>query len=292
LSLTAIILAHNEARHISRAIASVAGVAQRIVVVDSGSTDATCAIATGLGAEVLHNGWINYATQFNWALDHAQISTDWILRLDADEVVLPTLASALKSLSSQTATGLTVNRQIHFLGRFIRWGGIYPVRALRVWRNGHGRCEDRWMDEHILVDGPVAHLDADIADINLNSVTWWTAKHNGYATREAIDELLRQTQADSAAHGAIGGQAKVKRWVKRHIYAHLPLGGRAVVYFLYRYIIRLGVLDGWQGLAFHGLQGGWYRFLVDVKIAEMRATMLANDWTLDQLIQSETGAKQ
>ena len=288
-SLTVIILAHNEARHIARAIASVAGVAQRIVVVDSGSDDGTRDIATAHGADVLQNPWINYATQFNWAIDHAAAATDWIMRLDADEIVTPELAATLAGLDAQTATGLTVNRQIHFLGRWIRWGGIYPVRVLRVWRTGRGRCEDRWMDEHILVDGAVAHVDGDIADINLNSVTWWTQKHNGYATREAIDELLRETRVDSAATGDIGRQAGVKRWVKRNVYAHLPLGGRAFAYFIYRYFILLGFLDGWQGLAFHGLQGGWYRFLVDVKVYEIRQNMRSRGASLADVVAADYG---
>lgn len=289
MSLTVIILAHNEARHIARAIASVEGVATRIVVVDSGSTDATREIAAGLGASVLENRWVNYATQFNWAIDNAEITTDWTMRLDADEVVLPELQSALGRLAAQAATGLTVNRRIHFLGRWIRWGGIYPVRVLRVWRTGQGRCEDRWMDEHILVGGPVAHLDADIADINLNLVTWWIDKHNHYATREAIDELLRATRVDSAAGGAIGRQAGAKRWIKRNIYAHLPLGLRALAYFIYRYFLLLGFLDGRQGLAFHGLQGGWYRFLVDVKVTEIREMMRARGQSLATVVASEYG---
>jgi glycosyltransferase involved in cell wall biosynthesis len=252
-------------------------------------TDGTRDIAAAHGAEVLQNPWINYATQFNWAIDHAAATTDWIMRLDADEIVTPELAVTLAGLDAQAAAGLTVNRRIHFLGRWIRWGGIYPVRVLRVWRTGRGRCEDRWMDEHILVDGAVAHVDGDIADINLNSVTWWTQKHNGYATREAIDELLRETRVDSAATGDIGRQAGVKRWVKRNVYAHLPLGGRAFAYFIYRYFILLGFLDGWQGLAFHGLQGGWYRFLVDVKVYEIRELMRSRGASLAEVVAAEYG---
>lgn len=271
--LTVIILAHNEARHIARAIGSVARVAQRIVVVDSDSTDATRALAVAAGSEVFTNTWVNHAAQFNWALDSIDIQTDWVMRLDADEVVLPGLHDLLAGLDSQKAVGLTVNRRIHFLGRWIRWGGIYPVRTLRVWRNGLGRCEDRLMDEHIRVDGAVGHLAGDIADINLNSVSWWTDKHNRYATLEAIETLREATHAASADTGASGSQAGAKRWIKTNIYAHLPLGARALAYFLYRYILRFGFLDGWQGLAFHGLQGGWYRFLVDVKLIEMRTEM-------------------
>lgn len=288
-SLTVLILTHNEARHIERCIASLGGVAERIVVVDSGSTDATRELAAAMGAEVLTNPWINYATQFNWAIDHADARTDWIMRLDADEVVLPALQAELARLDTQTVAGLTINRQIHFLGRWLRWGAVYPVQTLRLWRAGRGRCEDRWMDEHILVDGEVRHINADIADINLNNIGWWTDKHNRYATRLAIDALLLEARPDSADGGAIGWQPRLKRWIIRNVYAVLPLGLRSLGYFLYRYVLRLGFLDGWPGLVFHGLQGGWYRFLVDVKISEIRAMMAARGDNLATVVEAEYG---
>lgn len=286
--LTVVILTLDEAQHVGRAIDSMAGVATRVVVVDSGSTDATCAVAAERGAEVLHHDWINYATQFNWALTHAAIDTTWTLRLDADEIVLPALADALRALISapNSCAGATINRRIHFLGRWIRWGGLYPVRQLRVWRTGQGLCERRWMDEHILVDGPVTHLRGDIADINLANLGRWTAKHNGYATREAIDELLRERDT---ATSEINRQARAKRWIKHHVYGRLPLGHRAIGYFLWRYFVRLGFLDGWPGLVFHLLQGGWYRFLVDAKIAEIRGLMRSRGATLATVVAQEYG---
>jgi glycosyltransferase involved in cell wall biosynthesis len=288
-SLTVIILTRDEARHIGRCIASVTGLAERIIVVDSGSTDATCALAAAAGAEVRQHGWVNHASQFNWALDHCAITSEWILRLDADEVVTPPLATALTAFFAApgTAVGVTINRAIHFLGRRIRWGGIYPVEILRLWRTGKGRIENRWMDEHVLVDGRIAHVDGDIADINLNNVGWWTAKHNGYATREAIDQLTRDAGSEAARN--LSPQARRKRWLKDNVYARLPLGLRPLLYFLYRYVVLLGFLDGWQGLAFHGLQGLWYRFLVDVKIAELRGLMAARGHDLATVVAAEYG---
>ena len=178
---------------------------------------------------------------------------------------------------------------MHFLGRKIRWGGMYPVHMLRLWRTGRGHIEARWMDEHILVDGPVTHIDGELADINLNTVGWWTAKHNGYATREAIDQLLRDKSAPDTA--TLSPQARRKRWIKDNLYARLPLGLRPLLYFLYRYILRLGFLDGWQGLAFHTLQGFWYRFLVDVKIAEIRRLMQSRNQDLATVVEAEYGHK-
>jgi glycosyltransferase involved in cell wall biosynthesis len=291
-ALTVIILTRDEALHIGRCIAAVRGLAARIVVVDSGSTDATCALADAAGAEILHHPWRNYADQFNWALDNAGITTPWTMRLDADEVVTPDLAAKLETTLADLGErgevcGLTVDRSMHFLGRKIRWGGLYPSQMLRLWRTGTGRLEDRWMDEHVLVNGAIRHVAGELADINLNSVTVWTAKHNHYATREAIDHLTSGRNRSPADQ--LSPQARRTRWMKDNIYARLPLGLRPLLYFFYRYILRLGFLDGWQGLAFHGLQGLWYRFLVDVKIAEIRELMKARNQDLATVVEAEYG---
>ena len=292
--LTVVILTQDEAHHIDRCIASVKALATRIIVVDSGSSDVTCALAAAAGAEVVSHEWTNYAQQFNWAIDNCGITSGWLMRLDADEVVSADLAPRLAAFIASTPAdspiaGVTIDRAIHFLGRKIRWGGMYPTRIIRLWRAGKGRVENRWMDEHVLVDGKVGHVTGDIADINLNSIGWWTSKHNGYATREAIDQMT--PGSDIVPAGEIGPQARRKRWLKDYLYARLPLGLRPLLYFLYRYFIMLGFLDGWQGLAFHGLQGLWYRFLVDVKIAELRGLMKSRGQDLAAVVEAEYGMK-
>jgi glycosyltransferase involved in cell wall biosynthesis len=276
--LTVIILTRDEERHIARAIASVKGLATRILVVDSGSTDRTLDIARDQGAEVLFNPWRNHATQFNWALDQLDEGTGWVMRLDADEIVSPALcaeiAVRLPGLGPEVE-GVSVGRRMTFLGRTIRYGGLFPIRVLRMFRHGRCRCEDRWMDEHIKVVGAVVDFRGEILDDNLNSLTWWTAKHNTYASHEVVDILNLEyafMARDTIAHLG-GGQASKKRWLKERVYNRLPGGLRALTYFLYRYFLRLGFLDGREGLIFHVLQGFWYRFLVDAKLAEVRAYM-------------------
>ena len=277
MTLTVVILTKNEERHITRALESISGIADRCVVVDSGSTDRTIELAENHGAEVLENPWINYATQFNWALDQLPGDTEWVLRLDADETVTEALAQQIKEMLPKLGpdtNGIYVSRRIHFLGRPIRWGGLFPIRVLRVFRHNAGRCEDRWMDEHILVDGATADLSGEIIDDNLNSLTWWTEKHNAYASREVVD--LLNLEYGFMAHETVadirgGQQAGVKRWLKEKVYARLPGGLRAFAYFFYRYVVRLGFMDGKEGTAFHVLQGFWYRYLVDVKLYEVNS---------------------
>jgi glycosyltransferase involved in cell wall biosynthesis len=297
MRLTVVILTYNEQRHIERAINSVREVADQILVVDSGSTDDTVRLAKDLGAEVRHNSWKNYATQFNWALDALPSNTEWVFRLDADEVVTDALASEitgqLGSLSLSIG-GVYISRRMTFLGRPIRWGGVFPVRVLRLFRHGRGRCENRWMDEHIIVEGETAAFEGEIVDDNLNSLTWWTEKHNAYASREVVD--LLNLEHGFMAHETVadlkgGQQAGVKRWVKEKVYARLPGGVRAFAYFLYRYVIRLGFLDGKEGTAFHVLQGFWYRYLVDMKLHEVKAYMHRNDVDVVSAIRDVLGVE-
>lgn len=277
--LTAIILTKDEEKHIARAIGSLDGIADSILVVDSGSTDRTLEIAQSLGAETTFNPWVNYATQFNWALDQLTAEqTDWVFRLDADEYVTPELSSTIKAKLANLAEktdGVMIGRRMTFLGRPMRYGGLFPVKVLRIFRNGKGRCEERWMDEHIKVDGASVDWTDEIIDDNHNSLTWWTNKHNSYASREVVDIL--NVEIGFMSHDTVAslseGEPGLKRWIKEKIYQRLPSGLRAFGYFFYRYVIRLGFLDGREGLAFHALQGFWYRFLIDTKLYEVRSYM-------------------
>lgn len=288
--LTIVILTYNETKHLSRCLHSLHNLAKQVLVVDSYSTDDTVNIARAMGARVVQNPWVNYSTQLNWALDNLSIDTEWVMRLDADEVVTTELAVALRFqllIMPSYVHGVTVNRKIYYLGRWIKHGGIYPLRMLRLWRKGYARCESRWMDEHMLVQqGKVTHINADIADINLNSVTWWTDKHNRYSSREAVDLLLHESRKTSdSLDASLSRQALIKRWLKIKIYLRMPIGLRAFLYFCYRYFVCLGFLDGKQGLIFHVLQGFWYRFLVDVKVDEVKRYMHKNSCSIDEAIE-------
>jgi glycosyltransferase involved in cell wall biosynthesis len=288
--LTAIILTKDEERHIERVIASTSQIADRCYVIDSGSTDRTVELARAAGAIVLEHPWVNYATQFNWAIAQLPSETQWVLRIDADEIVTDELATEimeqLPKLGPDVA-GVNVSRRMCFLGRPIRWGGVFPIRVVRIFRFGRACVENRWMDEHILVDGAVGDLAGEIIDDNLNSLSWWTLKHNSYASREVVDLLnleFPMFEQQTVAQLSGGGQAGAKRWLKERVYANLPLGWRAFVYFFYRYVIRLGFLDGREGAAFHVLQGFWYRYLVDMKAYEVRAYMRRNKVGASQAI--------
>lgn len=278
MNITAVILTFNEERHLARCIASLSGVADRIVVVDSDSTDATVPIARSAGASVLQHAFINHASQFNWALSQLPTDTDWVLRIDADEVLTPALAAEIRSELPKVKAemdGVYFGRRMTFQGRLIKHGGVFPVPVLRLFRFGKGACENRWMDEHIKVQGPTVAFRHELIDDNQHSLTWWTEKHNRYACREVVDLLnLEYGFMPHESVADLGGNATgIKRWLKESVYARLPGGLRALVYFLYRYVLRLGFLDGKAGASFHVLQGFWYRYLVDAKLAEVKRHM-------------------
>lgn len=283
LSITAIILTYNEDVHLERCIASIAGLVSRIVVVDSFSTDSTIEIAARLGAETLQHAFRSHAEQFQWGVDIAAPTTDWILRLDADEYLEPALRAEMRArLPSLDAaiTGVYLRRKVIFRDTWIRHGGYYPTLLLRLWRNGCGRIERRWMDEHVvLTRGEATTSRADFVDHNLAGVTRWTEKHNRYATLQMVDFINLEHglfPLDRALETETGSQARLKRILRNRVFAHAPLYLRGLLYFFQRYFLRLGFLDGRDGFVFHFLQGLWNWILIDAKIDEARAYIAAH----------------
>lgn len=299
--VTTVILTFNEELHIARSIASVQRFGSEVVIVDSGSTDRTVEIAEAAGARVLKNPFINYAKQYNWGLENGQVSTPWVLRLDADEIIGDDLgdriARELPVMAADVA-GITFDRRHIFMGRWVRHGGRYPLRLLRLWRTGQGEIEDRWMDEHVVIKGGrTIHMAGEFDDASLKDLSFFTIKHNGYAAREAIDILdQRYGLFEGDVHtpaSNLSFQAAFKRAMKQKVYNRLPFGWGPLGFFLYRYILQLGFLDGKTGLIYHFLQGFWYRFLVEAKVLEMERLIVdcsTNDERLSILRQA-TGLK-
>lgn len=272
-SLTAIILTYNEEIHLQRCLDSLKGVAQEVFVIDSYSTDKTQEIAKRNGAHFLQNPWVNYSKQFNWGLDNSSIATDWILRIDADEYLTPELQAEIKNnLTKLNAdvSGVELPLKRFFLNRHMK-RGLGEIRMLRIFRKDKARLESRWMDEHIeILEGETVTFKHSFADHNLNDIGWWTAKHNAYSNREVIDLLdVEFNLLNSNTAVQLSEQALLKRKLKLK-YVKVPLFLRSFAYFIYRYIFRLGFLDGKEGFLWHFLQGWWYRTLVDAKVYEIK----------------------
>lgn len=278
LDLTTIILTYNEELHIRRCLENVHTLSRRTIVVDCGSTDRTCEICAEFAdVEVVEHEWPgNQAAQFNWVLDNVEITTEWVLRLDADEYLTPELIEEMQERVprlSADVTGVEFKRRHIFMGKWVK-RGIYPVVLLRMFRNGCGRYDNRMMDEHIVLKGKSVVLEHDFCDHSLISLDEFCKKHMSYAGREAAEVLLesyelRGERLEVGEERGLGAQAREKHR-KKSCYNRLPLFWRSFAYFLYRYILKGGFLDGKEGFLFAFLQGWWYRTLVDAKVLEVK----------------------
>lgn len=273
IDLTAIVLTKNEEKNIRKCILSLKGTVTRVIIIDSFSTDKTVQICKELGAEVYEHPFENHAAQFNWALENSAIKDGWVLRIDADEELTPEICTEIKEAigkyNSTDINGLVLRRRNVFMGRWIKYGGVYPIKLLRVFKYGHGKSEMRKMDEHIiLTSGKTITLKNDFIHNDFKDIDNWITKHNWYSNKEIAEYFELISGQKNPSIGNAGKHWKIKRWLKNNLYYNIPLFIRPLLYFVYRYFLRLGFLDGKEGLIFHFLQAFWYRFVVDAKIFE------------------------
>lgn len=269
-----IILTYNEALHIERCIGSVRRVSDKIYVVDSHSTDGTQEIARRLGATVVEHDYVNQAQQMQWAINNLGLDTEWVMRMDADEYLTDKLVDEVKTRLPKLpkdVTGVYLTLDVIFQGKNVKHGRLHAPKIMRIWRRGKAYMEQRWMDERmILTEGTAITFKGRFVDHNLNSLTWWTQKHNNYSNRELAVEAMRMYgigRDDEALKG---------RNQKKGMYYRLPAFFRAGVYFSVRYFMFGGFLDGKAGLIWATLQAYWYRFLIDAKMSEMKRALGKN----------------
>lgn len=263
----AIILTFNESMHIERCVKSIQKYFNTIYIVDSFSTDQTKKIAQKLPVIFLENKFINHSQQFNWALKQIDKNTDWVLRLDADEYITNELGFEISSKiekMDKSIKGIHIPRKIIFQDSLIRFGGINPIKVLRLFRYGFGCCDSRWMDEHIQVKGKTTTFKNSIIDQNLKSLTWWINKHNNYSSKEAYELLKFKISTNPRKNLNTNLENR-----KITYYYKIPIILRSFLYFIYRYFFNFGFLDGLRGFGFHFMQAFWYRLLVDMKYLEV-----------------------
>ncbi len=295
LDLSVIILTYNEELHIRRCLENVCPIAKKVYVVDSPSTDKTVEICKEFQnvEVVVHKYPGNQAEQFNWALDNLKIDTEWVLRLDADEYMLPELVDELRTKVpslSRDITGIEFKRRHIFMDKWVK-RGIYPVIMMRMFRTGMGRYDARLMDEHIaLKEGHSVVFDNDFCDHSLIDVSDYCRKHINYAQREACEVLnelyVLSSHIDKTL--TLGEQAKDKH-KKKGGYNKLPLFWRSFAYFCYRYFVKGAFLDGKEGFLFAFLQGWWYRTLVDAKVYECKKACDDNPEAIKKYIAEHWG---
>ncbi|HGL4294452.1 TPA: glycosyltransferase family 2 protein [Citrobacter sedlakii] len=296
--LTVIILTHNEQLHIERCLTSLRNINCQCFVVDSESTDDTVRIAKNNNAHVFINKWPgNHAAQFQWALNHCPITTPWVMKLDADEYITPELQDEINEKLENLPvdiTGIYVKRRLYFMSKWIRHGGYYPTWLLRIWRFNEAEMESRLMDEHIVLkNGRAINFEQDIIDENLKGLTEWSQKHLNYAVNEAIETLgrIEKEKGKVNVQGRLFGTQEQRKRLLKNIYMRLPLFIRPLSYFLWRYIFKLGFLDGKQGIIWHFLQGLWYRFLIDAVVYDLQYNKKYNNEDIGELLSKRYGKK-
>ena len=265
-----VILAYNSVETLGTTLAQAKQISDDLHVVDSFSTDETVALSQQQGAQVVQHAFESYGAQRNWAIDHLALRYPWQLHLDADERLTPELIASLQALpENPDHSGFLIARLVQFLGRQMRHGGMSPTWHLRLFRNGAGRCEERNYDQHFyLTQGSTGELQGYMIDEIRMSLAEWTARYNRWSDAE----VLEQTQAIDAVRirpRFWGNPVERKRFL-RGLYNGAPLFVRPYALFFYRYFLRLGFLDGWEGFIFWTLQTFWFRFLIDAKLFEQR----------------------
>jgi glycosyltransferase involved in cell wall biosynthesis len=279
IAVTVVIPTRNEARHLARCLESVRRFSE-VYVVDSQSTDSTVEIARAFGAEVVQfhyrGGW---PKKRQWALDSLPFENGWVLLLDADEILTPDLAVEIgEAIRDPNLMGYRVFLRLNFLGRELRFGGN-GFWKLSLFRRGKGRFECRLRDqdqsmsdievhEHVIVGGRVGKLHHALSHQNVESLDRYLIKHNEYSNWEARVLLQGTEQRDELPPKLFGNQAQRRRWLKKRFFG---LPGSPLFFFLYKYILRLGFLDGVPGLIYCVLQSTHF-FHIKAKMYELEFT--------------------
>lgn len=275
IDMTVIILTKNEEKNLSECLESLKDSFERVIIVDSYSEDETYSISQKYNCEFVQHAFVNYGEQFQWALEHLEIKTKWVFRLDADERLTEKSLDEIKFLANKhyedNVNGIVFPLEVKFMGKRLRYGGTYPFKKLCIFKKDFAYMEKREMDEQIIItEGEIVEMKNVSLHEDFKSLTYWIDKHNWYATRAAKDFLNRAKKGDEYAD--LDRSAKIRRYVKYNIYYKLPSIIRTSSYFFYRYFIRLGFLDGYIGFLYNFLQAYWYRVLVDAKIYELQKT--------------------
>jgi glycosyltransferase involved in cell wall biosynthesis len=279
LPLTVIIPVRNEAHNLPHCLDSLKMVGE-VYVIDSKSVDDTCAIARSYDAKIVQfqypGGW---PKKRQWAMDTLPLAFDWVLLLDADEVVTPQLADEIrKAIQDPNIDGYYVALQIYFLGRRLRHSGA-SFWKLSLFRKGLGHFECRLQDqdasmadmevhEHVVVAGTTRKLKHPLIHHNVESLSRYIQKHNEYSNWEARVwcDPNRDKSAKDIRPSLWGTQAQRRRWLRRYL---LWIPGSPIAFFLYKYVWKLGFLDGVPGLIYCAMQGIQF-FHIKAKIYELQ----------------------
>jgi glycosyltransferase involved in cell wall biosynthesis len=287
--VSAVILTYNEELNIEACLKSVAGWCEEIFVVDSGSTDKTQEIVKRYSDLFFVHRYIDHASQWNWAFTNLPLGCEWLLLLDADNIVSDNLKrqidAAIKN-DKPEVDGYFSFHDHYFRGKRVRGLKSYWLRLVRH-RNTRIDASEL-VDFRMILKGKTEILSGEIVEYNRkeDEIDFWIDKHQKFASRMAIEEVLRVEGlvkwSTFLRPNLLGNPDERMLWFKNYWYS-LPLYVRPPIFFLYRYILRGGFLDGSTGFIYHFLQAFWFRMIVDMKIAELRQRVSRGELSMTQL---------
>jgi len=270
LPISVVILTYNEESNIRDCIAS-CDWCDDVHVLDSGSKDQTVAIALAQGATVHQNKFKSFGDQRNWAIDNIPCKHPWHFHLDADERFSPALLDEMLDLigpdgRKSACAAFQCPSKMIFMGRWLKWSGGYPTYQVRLFKHGQCRFVDFGHGQREDTTGQVGVLATPYIHYNFSKgLLEWFYKHNDYSTREANEALLIRRGGRPTLGQLVSGEAVAKRRAWKNMSYFLK--GRAIWRFLYNYILRLGLLDGWSGLRYCAMLGS-YEYWTELKIKE------------------------
>ena len=262
-SVTAIIITKNESLHIGRCIDSIKKHVSRIVVIDSGSEDETESIVIGKGCEFYFNKWEGYANQVNWAINKVSNLSDWILRIDADEVINESQLNVKEYLAQlgDEINGLNIRRNMYFGKELVKSGGIYNQKILRIIRSGFGKCDNKTLDEHLISKELIIDSPFTFSDISLINFKEFVCKHIDYANLEVISRFKNEDYNNERFQ--YSKNTILKKFLKNNIFYKLPSKLRPFLFYFYRIFLRGGIFDKTEAFYYHLFQGLMYRSFVE-----------------------------
>jgi len=277
--ITAIIITYNEEVNLPSVLKNVFNWAEQTFVVDSFSSDRTLEIAKSYGAEIHKHIFRTYKDQRNWALRNLPIKTEWVLFLDADEYISDCLREEIEGVFENVLDGVDgfgIKRKFYFLGKWIRYGDIYPS-LVRLFKKGKTHyIETDGFREKAVVKGFVSKLKNPIIHDDKKGLTEWIAKqtHRAFIDAEERFMNIKGKKPNSILNNNNSVNITVEEskriWLSLKILSRTPYKIRPLAQFLYRYIIRLGFLDGWQGFIYHFLLQLWRPLMVEAFYEELR----------------------
>ena len=285
--VSAVVLTFNEEMNIEACLLSIAGWCQEIFVVDSGSTDRTLEICRKYTDNIYSHPYVDHASQWDWTLKNLAFACEWVLRLDADNVVSEKLKHQIGVVVAKPETGIDGYYAVHrhyFRNKLVRGLKTYWMSLIRH-KNTHVDHSEL-VDFRFVVQGATRTLSGEIIESNQNelSIDFWIDKHQRFSTRMAAEEVLR-VSGDlkwSMRPRLLGNPDERVIWLK-NVWYRLPLYVRPFIFFFYRYFLRLGFLDGTTGFVYHFMHAIWFRLMVDIKISELRQQIEKGKLSSEQL---------